>query len=241
MHYVRSIFSGFFLVLFAFVCTVPVFAEPVVSDDPDIFQDFSAETAPSPGVVTLDPEQMQSILDALQPTEMDVPEPTTPMVDISPGSIDALVEGIGSAVSENSTLSDGVEIDESYNGYYIVIDCALGKGIKIPVPVEFAVDKFAISDDGHVTNMSVNKFETVLRIGMKRYEVVSFSMCDFSYREVSGLSGGVVQYYDLNETVVDSNISFLHNTPKAISPSVYWIVLIAVCLLGFLLVGFLKR
>ena len=53
--------------------------------------------------------------------------------------------------------------------------------------------------------------------------------------------GEVVQAFDLNETVTDSNMSFLHDTPQAVPDSVFWVVLISVVMIGFLLVIFVKR
>lgn len=60
----------------------------------------------------------------------------------------------------------------------------------------------------------------------------------FQYRRNS--SG--YDYQDLNITnISDTNISFLSDTPQAVPDSTYWIVLIAVCILGFLLIAFFKR
>ena len=70
------------------------------------------------------------------------------------------------------------------------------------------------------------------------YTIYANRFGHFQYRRNS--SG--YDYQDLNITnISDTNISFLSDTPQAVPDSTYWIVLIAVCILGFLLIAFFKR
>ena len=68
---------------------------------------------------------------------------------------------------------------------------------------------------------------------MDNHVSVSYTHLDVYKRQV--------QAFDLNETVTDSNMSFLHDTPQAVPDSVFWVVLISVVMIGFLLVIFVKR
>lgn len=118
----------------------------------------------------------------------------------------------------------------------------LGDDLTIYVPVEFAVGGFSISDDGRLVNMTMNSFQTRVHVGRKTYIIAAHSMSPFVYWEQKLLGEGeVVQAFDLNETVTDSNMSFLHDTPQAVPDSVFWVVLISVVMIGFLLVIFVKR
>ena len=171
-------------------------------------------------------------------------EPSVPVVEISPDSISALASAIAAASDSaigDTDISDN-PTEKLKDGYYFTCNSVLGDDLTIYVPVEFAVGGFSISDDGRLVNMTMNSFQTRVHVGRKTYIIAAHSMSPFVYWEQKLLGEGeVVQAFDLNETVTDSNMSFLHDTPQAVPDSVFWVVLISVVMIGFLLVIFVKR
>ena len=145
-------------------------------------------------------------------------EPTDPPpVVIDPQSISEIADVIGDVLAESqapAAVSDSV--GGISGGYYLIVDCALGRDVKFWLPSDFASGALAMDSRGLI-NMSNSSI---------------YLMPDSSGYD----------YQDLNITnISDTNISFLSDTPQAVPDSTYWIVLIAVCILGFLLIAFFKR
>ena len=205
---------------------------------------------PLPSVVSIDPQSIEDIVgafDAAQSARDELSastEPSVPVVEISPDSISALASAIAAASDSaigDTDISDN-PTEKLKDGYYFTCNSVLGDDLTIYVPVEFAVGGFSISDDGRLVNMTMNSFQTRVHVGRKTYIIAAHSMSPFVYWEQKLLGEGeVVQAFDLNETVTDSNMSFLHDTPQAVPDSVFWVVLMSVVMIGFLLVIFVKR
>lgn len=244
MRYVSGFFT--FLVALLLLCS-SVFASEFGMDDlPTDSPEEATESVSS--YVSLDPNTIQDLVDALNDAwdsrDALSDDTTNPVIDISPDSVEDLASSIGSVIS-NSMGSDSAipySNEELSDGYYFVCNCVLGDNLKFCVPVEFAVGGFAKADTGELINMTSNTFSTTFRSGRKTYIITAPSMSYLTYYEMRSLPDGEsIQTFDLNETVIDSNMSFLHDTPQAVPDSTYWIVLIAVCILGFLLIAFFKR
>lgn len=243
MRYVRFV-CLFVVIILSF--SFSVFAEP---EQPSDFVDESnvpLETSPDPQVVIIDPGSIQDIADALLPTETipeNTEEPTTPVIDISPDSISALASAIASASGSgigDTDISDN-PIEKLKDGYYFTCNCVLGDDLTIYVPVEFSIGGFSIDDNGRLRNMTSNPFRTRVHVGRKTYIISADSMSGFVYWENKLLGeGDVIQALNLNETVTDSNISFLHNTPQAVPTSVYFAIIISLIFL-FGILGLIWR
>lgn len=242
MRYVR--FASL-LVLIICAFSVCVCAEPDSTADTVPVEDVPVEAAPTIPVVALDPDTVQAIADAVLPSESieeDSSEVTIPVVDLSPDTLDAISQAVEQALADSSAPEVPVNFSTEYtDGYYFICDCVLGEDLKIYVPVEFSVGSFAISDTGALTNMTLKSFETTVRIGHKSYTVKASSMGGLMYSENKFLGGGTIEFFDLNENVKESNISFLHNTPQAVPNSTYWIVLISIIIILGCLFCFIWR
>ena len=133
--------------------------------------------------------------------------------------------------------------------YCEFLDTSIGRcsidNVRIKFTYKFATYDWdrreAVPSIDHISNY-MNSFQTRVHVGRKTYIIAAHSMSPFVYWEQKLLGEGeVVQAFDLNETVTDSNMSFLHDTPQAVPDSVFWVVLISVVMIGFLLVIFVKR
>lgn len=242
MRYVSGFFT--FLVALLLLCS-SVFASEFGMDDLPV--DFSEEATESvSSYVSLDPNTISDLVDALNDAwdsrDALSDDATNPVIDISPDSVSALADAISNSLVDDDSSNTLENPDFLINGYYFTCDCAFQDDLTIYVPVEFAVDAFSLDSEGRLRNMTLNTFETRVRLGKYIYVITAPSMSPFTYH-VETVPGHYdpMEVYDLAERVTDSNMSFLTNIPQAVPDSTYWIVLIVTCILGFLLIAFFKR
>lgn len=210
---------------------------------------LSPVSEPLPSVVSIDPQSIEDIVgafDAAQSARDELSastEPSVPVVEISPDSISALASSIAESLQNGDSGSVVLENpDLLKHGFYFTCDCAFQDNLTIYVPVEFSANAFSVDNNGDLVNMTLNTFETRVRLGRQIYVIRAPSMSGFTYH-VETVSGSYdpMEVYDLEEHILESNISFLHNTPQAVPDSIFWVVLISVVMIGFLLVIFVKR
>lgn len=211
-------------------------AEPVETVPP-------TETVP---VVALDPQSIEDIADAVNATEPlgdDLPvdaEPTLPVVDLSPDAISSLGQAVGDAVA-SATVPD-VAVNSAggvSGGYYIVVDCALGNGVKFWIPADFKSGSLAYSDDGlvNMTNSTIYLLPDDSRFD--DYIISAGRFSTFQYRRTNY---GNYDWADLAiRDVTDSNISFLDDTPQALPDDALMVMVVVLLLLGILSILFLLR
>lgn len=208
-------------------------------------QDIPApETVP---VVALDPDTIQSIADVVNATEPigdDVPndsEPTIPLVALDPDAIDSISSAVGESVSDAiaaATVPD-VAVNFASNvsgGYYFIADCALGRSVKFWVPVDYKSGSIAFSGSNLVNMTNSNIYIMPDSSSLSDYTIYAPRFSTFQYRRDS------TYYRDLDITkIIETNISFLQDTPQALPDTTYWVVIIAVVVIGFLLLLFIKK
>lgn len=232
MRYVRFI-CLFFAVVLSF--GIVVCAEPGQSVDSIDESTIPLETSSDPQIVIIDPSSIQDIADALLPTEPipeNTEEPTAPMIDISPDSISALADAIVDSMQGNASASVPELFDSSKHGYYFTCNCAFQENLTVYVPVEFSKEAFSLDDSGDIVNMTLKDFEFRIRKDRYIYVISAPSMSGFTYH-IETLSGSFdpMEVYDFEESIIDSNISFLRNTPQAIPDWEYWSILLSVIVL----------
>lgn len=238
MRYVR--FASL-LVLIICAFSVCVCAEPDSTADTVPVEDVPVEVAPTIPVVALDPDTVQAIAEALLPTEADTADttdPTIPVVELAPDSVAALSQGVADALVPSDPDVAVYSSSPVGGGYYFVADCALGKNVKIYVPVDFAVDSFAVDKDGlvNMTNSTVYAFSQ----SFPDYNISCSRFGRFTYRRSVG---GSYQTYDLNiSRIVDTNMSFFSSDPPVAVPVwQYWLVMIVVVIIVGALFCFFRR
>ena len=165
-------------------------------------------------------------------------------VELAPESVQAVADAVGDAVSEALETADtGADAPTAYastgisGGYYFVCDCALGTGVKFWIPADFAVDALALDDNGivNMTNSTVYLMPDP-DSGLSDYTIYASRFGHFQYRRTN------YDYQDLRvRNITDTNITFLDDTQPRISDQVQFAVLLAVLLLGFLMLVFIKR
>lgn len=241
----KRVFSLLLVLGCLFGLCLPAYA---VDDGQD--SSFPSEPEPSVPTVALDDSSIQAIVDALVPSEpagddlSDDTEPTIPVVDLTPDTVDAISQAVGASVSDAlaQAAADSEDSLVAYSssgisgGYYFVCDCALGSNVKFWVPSDFASGSLAL-DNGGIVNMTNNSVYLMPDdSSLSSYTIYASRFNHFQYRR-SGYD-----YSDLNiRNISDTNISFLSGTSRAIPEQTLFIVLIAVILLGVLLLAFIKR
>lgn len=242
MHYVRSLvlFCGLALCLSVFA-----FAEPALPDDTQPVETLPLETEPDIPVVALDPDSVQAIADAVLPPETEPPadteptEPTVPVVDLSPDTVSAMADAVGDVLASSQAPEVAVYSASALSGgYYFEADCALGRGLKFYVPVDFAVASFATDSQGLV-NMT-NSTVYALCPDYPDYTFTCSRFGHFTYRRPYGSN---YQTYDLDITnIVDTNLSLIGADPPTALPTwQYWIVMIVVVVLFGAIICFFRR
>ena len=242
MRYVSGFFT--FLVALLLLCSSVFAVEPSMDD---LSADSAEEATESiPSYVSLDPNTIQNFVDAFnnawdsRDAAVESTEPTDPPpVVIDPQSISEIADVIGDVLAESqapAAVSDSV--GGISGGYYLIVDCALGRDVKFWLPSDFASGALAMDSRGLINMSNSSIYLMPDSSSFSGYIIYANRFGHFQYRRNS--SG--YDYQDLNITnISDTNISFLSDTPQAVPDSTYWIVLIAVCILGFLLIAFFKR
>ena len=243
MRYVSGFFT--FLVALLLLCS-SVFASEFGMDDMPI--DSPTESTESvPSYVSLDPNTIQDLVDALNDawdsrdalSDADV---TNPVIDISPDSVDAISGAISAGVSAALADADAddvplsLSVDGISGGYYFVCDCALGASVKFWIPADFATGSIAFDGNNliNMTNSSIYILPDSPRLSS--YTIYAPRFGHFQYRRTG------YDYADLYITnIEDTNISFLNDTPQTVPDSTFWVILISVLMIGFLLMIFVKR
>lgn len=238
MRYVKS--AGF-LILAILCLSISVFAVDDVPIDTNPVADLPLETSPTIPVVSLDDDSIQAIAEALLPTEADTADttdPTIPVVELAPDSVAALSQAVADVLVPSDPDVAVYSSSPVGGGYYFVADCALGKNVKIYVPVDFAVDSFAVDKDGlvNMTNSTVYAFSQ----SFPDYNISCSRFGRFTYRRSVG---GSYQTYDLNiSRIVDTNMSFFSSDPPVAVPVwQYWLVMIVVVIIVGALFCFFRR
>lgn len=221
-----------------------------VSDSTDPIEDSYVEsTVPQ---VALDDSTIAAIVDGLSvglsgddAVDPDAEPTEPPQVELTPEAVEALGDAVGVAVSEALEAAESAEADTpiSYastgisGGYYFVCDCALGTDVKFWIPADFAVDALALDDNGivNMTNSTVYLMPDP-DSGLSDYTIYASRFGHFQYRRTN------YDYQDLRiRNITDTNITFLDDTQPRISDQVQFAVILAVLLLGFLMLVFIKR
>lgn len=241
MRYVSIVFC---VLVFVSVLSGPVFADSISSQPVEPVETVPpTETVP---VVALDPQSIEDIADAVNATEPpgdDLPvgeEPTLPVVDLSPDAISSLGQAVGDAVA--SATAPDVAVNSAggvSGGYYIVVDCALGNGVKFWVPADFKSGSLAYSDEGlvNMTNSTI-----YLMPDDSRFDDYTISAGRFSTFRYRRINYGDYDWADLAiRDVTDSNISFLDDTPQALPDDSLMVMVVVLLLLGILSILFLLR
>ncbi len=152
-----------------------------------------------------------------------------PLHPVTPPSLPS--EKIEEDYSTYSFSSDDRAISGLSGGYYMVVDCALGRNIKFWIPSDFASGSIAL-DGSNPVNMTDRTI--YLMPDDSRFSDYTFSsgrFQSFRYRPPRG------DYSSLNITAIhDSNISFLQHESKAVSSSDYFRLLIVVVMIIALVV-----
>lgn len=227
---------------FVFLVVLSIFCFPVAAIEPGLDDLPEQPTEADPSYVSIDPNSISDFVEALDDAwdarnSDDDLEPTVPVVVIDPESIAAISDSISDSLAADSEPLV-VSAGSISGGYYFVCDCALGSGIKFWVPSDFKADAIALSDSGlvNMTNQSIYLMPDNPSFG--NYTIYASRFGKFQYRRNSS----EYDYQDLNiRNISDTNISFLSDTLRAVPDSTYWIVLIAICILGFLIIAFFKR
>lgn len=224
---------------------IPVFA--VDTGEDDVAPSEVESTIPT---VALDDNSIQAIVDALVPSEpvgddlSDDTEPTIPVVELTPDTVDAISQAVGASVGDAfaQAVADSEDSLVAYSasgisgGYYFVCDCALGSGVKFWVPADFASGSLALDDGGIVNMTNSNIYLMPDNSSLSSYTIYASRFNHFQYRRSN------YDYADLNvHNISDTNISFLSGTSRAIPKQTLFILLIAVILLGVLFLAFIKR
>ena len=238
MRHVSGFFS--FLVVLLLLCSSVFASEFGVDDMPTDPAEEATESLPS--YVSLDPNTIQNLVDAFinawdsrdALSDVDV---TYPVIDISPDSVQSIAAGIGDAFADSQVPDVATNFFGSVSGgYYFVADCALGRGVKFWVPADFASGSIARDGNGLVNMTNSSIYLMPDSSSLSGYTIYASRFGHFQYRRAG------YDYQDLNITnISDTNIAFLDSTLQAVPDSTYWIVLIVVCILGFLLIAFFKR
>ena len=133
------------------------------------------------------------------------------------------------AVSEDEASDPAPLASSDFSGgYYFVCDCVLGYDLKFYVPLEWAVDIFALTDSGSLVNMS-NSTCYAYCPNYPDYTFQCNRFGEFTYRSSNYNS------VDLHITEIsESNITFLDNEVKRISDSdILFLIAAMVLLFGF--------
>ena len=157
MRYVSGFFT--FLVALLLLCSSVFAVEPSMDD---LSADSAEEATESiPSYVSLDPNTIQNFVDAFndawdsRDAAVESTEPTDPPpVVIDPQSISEIADVIGDVLAESqapAAVSDSV--GGISGGYYLIVDCALGRDIKFWIPSDFASGALAM-DSRELMKMS---------------------------------------------------------------------------------------
>lgn len=195
--------------------------------------------------VALDDETLQALIDALVPTESDGDasaadsEPTIPSVELDPKSVDSIAEAMGEVLADAAVPEVAVSFASSpKGGYYFIADCALGNDIKFWVPADFSSESLAFDGETLINMTNSSIYIVSDDSSYSNYTIYAPRFGHFQYRRNS--SG--YDYQDLAiSDVSDSNISFLQDTPQALSRQSMIVLVAAIVLLFVLAMGFLVR